>query len=264
MSSKQKELANEIAIVTSRVADLIRPHTDTSLPIKQSTWTIGTAIAHLIISQKVTRKILQGEKNPYADAKPETVAAMNEKLLSEFIERDGKKLATMLVIETDALLKEANRLNDDFTVQTHFGSMDMQTCFAHNLFHLLLHGSIVGQTLNKPLPIDQKHMVMVLPFLKQAMLVTYDAEAAGDFVGTYTIHLKDNEEFSIVCNQETITVEDGTASTVDCHIYADPIVYFLLTIGAVNPLQPILQGKLRVGGPKPWLALRLTKLFRSP
>ncbi len=218
----------------------------------------------MIISQKVTKKILQGEKNPYADANPETVAAINEKLLSEFTERDGKKLATMLVIETDAFLKEASRLDNDFTVQTHFGSMDLQTCLSHNLFHLLLHGSVVAQTLKKLLPIDQKHMTMVLPFLKQAMIVTYDKEAAATFIGTYAIHLKDSEEFSIMCDKEMITIVDTIPHNVDCHIYADPIVYFLLTIGSINPLQPMLQGKLKVGGAKPWLALRLNKLFKSP
>ncbi len=59
----KRVLVNEIEIVASRVADLIRSISDTSLEITNSKWTAGSLGAHLVVSQQLSKKILQGEKS---------------------------------------------------------------------------------------------------------------------------------------------------------------------------------------------------------
>lgn len=260
----RKEYLNEIAIVASRVAGLVRYQHDTNLPIKGTKWSIGDAVAHLIISQILSRKILQGTKNPYKNAKSETIAAMNAELLSEFKERDGAKLATLLTIETDNLLKEISRHEDSYIVRTHFGEMELLTVLSYNLCHMLIHGSTIALALKKPLPIEEKHIPMTFPFSKLAMHSTFDRAAAKGFTGSFAIHLRNSVAFSIVIKDQSISIHDYIIDDADCHVYADSVVYFLLSTGVISPWRAVLQRKIKIRGKRPWIAARLPKLFETP
>lgn len=264
MNPRKKEILQEIIAVSDYIAALIRPLHETNIPIKNGTWTIGAASAHLVISQKFSKKILQGEENPYKNAKPETVSAMNRKLLSEFPERRGDRLATMLVMNTEAFVKEAERHSDDSVIKTHFGPMNMLTSFSYNLCHLLIHGCHIAKTLKKPLPIEEKHIPMVLPFLKRAMEITYDKESVKHFQGTYVIKLRNINPYAISCNGSAISITEEIPQHVDCFISADPKSFFLVSTGNANQWSELVKGKILIWGRKPWLALRLPKLFRNP
>lgn len=58
--------------------------------------------------------------------------------------------------------------------------------------------------LKKPLPLEEKHVRLVLPFLKRAMLQTYDKERAKDFKRTFAIHLRNITPYAVICNSESI------------------------------------------------------------
>jgi hypothetical protein len=264
MKAVRKELIGEIIFAADYLAGLIRTLPDTSTPLKKSSWTVGTASAHLVISQKLSKKILQGEENPYKNANPESVAFTNEQLLRDFTERRGDKLATMLIMNTEAFLKETDNYNDDRVIQTHFGTMDLLTSLSYNLCHVLIHGSQIALALKKPLPLEEKHIALTLPFLKQAMLKTYDKMLAKDFQGTFVIHIRNLPPYAIVCRSKSITVDDTIPEKVDCHISVDPFTFFLIATGVIGQWMPLLQGKFVIWGRKPWLALRLTTLFKSP
>lgn len=263
MTAERKKLVEEIAVVAARVADLIRLQNDTSIKIKKSEWTVGDALAHLVISQIVSRQVLQGKKNPYRNAHKETVAAMNAQLLEEFTERDGRKLATLLIIETDNLLKEISRHNDTALVKTHLEKMDVMTCISYNLCHLLIHGSAVAKTLNKPLPLEEKHVAMVLPFLKHAMLTIFDKELAKDFQGIVAIHLENVTQFAMYFDNGSLRIEEKIPKHVDCHIFIDPQTYFLVATRVTGQWQPFIRGRIKLRGSKPWLALSLPKYFKT-
>jgi putative sterol carrier protein len=264
MTPQRKVLVDEIATIASRVASLVRDQPTTNIPIRGTSWSIGDAAAHLIISQILSRKIFQGEKNPYRNARPETIAAMNAQLLSEFHERDGAKLATLLTIETDNLLKEINRHEDSYTVRTHFGEMDLLTVLSYNLCHVLIHGCAVALALKKPLPIEEEHIAMTFSFLKLAMHTTFNKEAAKDFTGSFAIHLRNSVEFSIVIKDQSISIQDSIIKDGDCHLYADSIAYFLMSTGVISPWRAVLQRKVKVSGKKPWIIMKLPKLFETP
>jgi hypothetical protein len=51
---------------------------------------------------------------------------------------------------------------------------------------------------------------------------------------------------------------------IACRISADPAAHLLVTYGRAGPLGPALRGKITAGGRKPWLGLRLPRLFRQP
>lgn len=263
MTSPIKEYIVEITGAAHEIAHLIRS-LNGDMKNNYTSWNIATTAAHLVISQRMTRHILQGEKNPYRNAKPEIVEETNAQLLAKFEERNPAKLATMLVMETENVLKKFMTFNQNKNFRTHFGSMDAETFLSYNLCHLLLHGSQISRTLNKPVLVTEQNAMMTLPFLKKAMLATYDKEAVKDFYATFAIHLTDLESFVITCNNEKITISEHGIGKVDCHITTDAKTFFLVATGLENQWHLLLKGKVRVWGRKPWLALKLTTLFKSP
>jgi uncharacterized damage-inducible protein DinB len=264
MDATKKEYAIAITAVTDYIAAMIRSLPDTTIPLSRSHWTIGTAAAHLVVSQRLSKKILQGEKNPYNSAKPETVAETNAKMLEEFVERKGDKLATMLVMDTESFLKALAQEKDTFTMQTHFGKMDLQTSLAYNLCHLLIHASQIAMALKKTVPVTKKDVEMVLPFLKLGTKASYDKDVAKDFIGTFAVHLRNSVSYAIICEGQSVQTADEIPEHVDCHISADPVSFFLVSTGVITQWKPLFTGKLIAWGRKPWLGLRLTQLFKSP
>ena len=56
----------------------------------------------------------------------------------------------------------------------------------------------------------------------------------------------------------------GTASSVDCHVSADPVALLLVAYGRRSQWVPILTGRLVAGGRKPWLGVRLVRYLVAP
>ena len=67
-----------------------------------------------------------------------------------------------------------------------------------------------------------------------------------------------------------MAVDHGTAVVTaageksDCVITADPVAFLLLGYGRISQWSPILRGKLRAGGRKPWMAMKFATLMSSP
>ena len=67
-----------------------------------------------------------------------------------------------------------------------------------------------------------------------------------------------------------MAVKDGAAVVTaagvraDCTITADPVEFLLLGYGRIPQWSPVIRGKLRPGGRKPWLAMKFGTLLSSP
>jgi putative sterol carrier protein len=59
-------------------------------------------------------------------------------------------------------------------------------------------------------------------------------------------------------------VVTGAGARTDCVITAEPVTFLLLGFGRISPWSPILRGKLRAGGRKPWSAMKFATLLSSP
>ena len=65
-------------------------------------------------------------------------------------------------------------------------------------------------------------------------------------------------------------VVNGTAlvgqagAPVDCTITADPVAFLLVGFGRVPQWAPVLRGKLRAGGRRPWRATKFGSLLSNP
>ncbi|HVA96691.1 MAG TPA: hypothetical protein VND99_03470 [Candidatus Acidoferrales bacterium] len=263
MSIQRKELSNELNIVAKRVANLIQ-FSDTTTPIPNSQWTVGDAAAHLVISQRLARSILHGEKSPYGEGSPDFIAEVNKKYLQEFTERSGSILASMLLEEVNSFLKETKKFSDKNILPTHYGSMDILLGISYCLSHLLGHGCAIANALGKPLPVRIQHIRITIPFLKMIMLRVYDKKAALNLNASFVIDMRGIEKIVIICDAKGAKIENHIPKIVDCYISVDPLSFFLVTNGLVPQWKAFITGKLILWGKRPWLVFKLKTLFPSP
>lgn len=263
MRPHTKDYLEVITTVAHDIAHLIRSQNGEIKNIYNN-WTIATTAAHLVLSQRMSKQVMQGEKNPYKNAKPETVAETNEHLLSTFSERNPAKLATMLVMDTENILKVCMTQDENTVYKTHFGSMDLQTFLSYNLCHLLIHESQISRSLKKPYLVTEQSAELTIPFIKKAMLVTYSKDTDKRFIATFRIQLKNMKPFFINCHGEEITINDEFAGVIDCTIATDVKTFFLVSTNLENQWNLLFKGKISVWGRRPWLALKLTNLFKNP
>lgn len=248
--------------VAQYISDSVK-HSDASMPIKDSEWTIGDAVAHLVISQRLFKKIINGTKSPYGDGDLSEFAKVNERLLGEFKDRNPLSLAKLVVQETDALLKEAQKHSVNFIVNTHFGDLTIDDCIRYSLCHLLIHGCDIALALNKDLPLERDHVVYIVPFLKKMMARVRGDKSAKTKI-SYGINIRGVDVFAIIYEGGNIKISNDIPGNVDCYISVHPIDFFLVSFGKSTILRSLLKGRIMVWGKKPWLALKLKTIFPNP
>lgn len=53
-------------------------------------------------------------------------------------------------------------------------------------------------------------------------------------------------------------------AVTDCTILIEPVTFLLMALGRRGQWGPLAQGRILVGGRKPWLAPRFPALFKAP
>ncbi len=260
----REELETAILAAAKQISANINPGAKTSTLIHNSKWTVGDSAAHLVISQRLFKNVLLGKKSPYGDGRFDAFAEVNDKFLKEFKERDGLKLAALIIKETNFFIKEVNLLPDSYLLDTHFGRMELVDGMRYCLCHLLMHGSDIARALYKPVPVNPTCVSLILPFFKKGMSERYDKKAVSTLNARVDINVKGVSRFAIICRQGKVKIENEIPKSVDCHISVDPITFFLVSTGVVSLWKPLLKGKILVWGRKPWLALKLKTIFPNP
>ncbi|MEK7570975.1 MAG: DinB family protein [Patescibacteria group bacterium] len=260
----RKELTDEIRIVTERVAELVTLTPDTSRKVKNSEWTIGEMAAHLVVTKQVFRSVLHGAKSPYPGKTREIIAEKNADFLKEYTIRDGNKLAELLLKRVNAFLRDTDKYPDGHTFSTHYGVLTLPEGLAYCLCHLLMHGSAIALTLNKPFPISGKDIDFIFPFLQKVTPQVFDKQQGKHLVASFVIDLTNGPQFALIIDNGTVILTKNIPSKIDCHISADPQAYFLVSSGIIRQWKPFLTGKIFVWGRKPWLILKIKSLFPNP
>lgn len=258
-------LHEALQTIAGRIAGMIRELPDTAVPIPRSDWTVGEAAAHLAVSKEFAVRLFTGEEDlKYGDGTLHGIAAANAHRLSAFQDRDGSRLADLIVSRTDAFVQAASTMPSNRMFETPMGKMDTATATSYMLTHLMIHGSAIAKALNKPYPIDPVHLELALPFLRYAMPSLLDKTAAGRLKACFDLRLRGGSSFAVIVQDGEAIVESIPSRRVDCHISADPIAFFLLAMGLESQWPLIARGKLMTWGRRPWLAMRMPTLFVSP
>jgi uncharacterized protein (TIGR03083 family) len=253
-----------VEVVAANIAEMLRPLSDASTPIPRSEWSVGEAAAHLAITQALFIEGLKGMSSPYGDGHSATFAQVNTQMLSEFGERDGAKLAELLVARTRAFLEESAGYHVQHRIHYHFGTMDLPTWTSYMLVHLLMHGCPIATALGQPLPLERAHTELAIPFFKATMPRIVDKEAARKHQGSIDVRIRGGGRLVVTIHNGSVTVSDLPTGPVDCFLSADPVAFLLVALGLASQWGLIARGKLLAWGRRPWLALRFKMLFPNP
>src|SRR6185503_14807055 len=114
MSKIREQLTRELTDAAQKVAAIIRD-ADTAVMVPNSGWTVGDAVAHIVVSQHLITSFMTGKSAYISDPERfiediqknlsrENVAKINKKFLTQFSERKGSVLADRLVKEINSLI----------------------------------------------------------------------------------------------------------------------------------------------------------------
>jgi hypothetical protein len=157
--------------------------------------------------------------------------------------------------------------------------LPLRTLHAHSVSELTVHTVDVAKALGrKPeVPADAALAALedfVVPLVTAVgasgsfggPTAFVDAEAGRGFRARYEVRLTGGagpKHFIIDAGALHITDPDPT-QRVDCTVAADPSALLLVMWGRASQWPAVARFKLRAWGPKPWLAMKLPGLLRTP
>lgn len=214
-------------------------------------WTNGDIAAHMLASLTEAHKAARGEPSVYDDG---LTSELDEMMIAQVPQRDPSVLADMIEEGTGAFLSTVRQRSGSdptipprTTVATHVGLLALD----HHL-----HGGQFSETTGSPwrgVVADMySPLSIVLPF-------AFDAEAARDFQGSYTLQLRGVQPLRYAIDHGRLEMD--AAGRTECTITADPQAFLRIGLGLVSQVRAVLTGKMRAGGRKPWLAPATSRLF---
>jgi uncharacterized protein (TIGR03083 family) len=248
-------LRTEIGTAAARVGDLLRALPDGDLPLNRVSWTAAETGAHLVgLPSRYLR--MAGAPHPF----PASLSAENQRELAAVPQRDPAALADRLEAEVAALLAafgdDGQRRVWYFTVPHTAAGVG-----ASLLSELLLHGLDLARASGRPWPITRAQAVACLRGVLPAVVLVVDPRVAPSAAGTYHLHLRGGDDWTLRVRDGALSVEPGRPERADLHLSADPVGFLLNGVGLVSPTRLLLSGGIVMWGRRPWLAGRFARLF---
>jgi hypothetical protein len=185
-------------------------------------------------------------------------------VLEGFPERGGERLADLILEGTRSYLQVAEGVPAGFVAQTPMGPMDIDTCTSYMLTHLMMHGWPIARALRKRRPFEATHVELTLAFITSIMPAILHEPVAGGFTACYEVHFRGGPRLSFMFDGGQLTIASAPTRSVDCHISAEPVAFFLVGTRLTGQWGQIARGRLMTWGRKPWLALRFAGLVSPP
>ncbi len=249
------QLREEIMTTTAKVSALLRAPPDADVALSRVSWSAAELGAHLVSLARRYRRLAQAP-TPF----PASLSAENHRELAAVSERDSSALADLLEVEVAALLEafgeDGKRLVWYFTVPHTVAGVG-----ATLLGELLLHGLDLARANQRSWPITRAQALACLRGILPAIVLAVDADAASKATGTYHLHLRGGEDWTVHVHEGAVRVEYGRPRQADLHLSADPVVFLLNAYGLISRTRALLSGSILCWGRRPWLAMRFDRLF---
>lgn len=229
------------------------------------TWTVRDVAAHLASGISLSAATARGEGSLIA--RLADIPDFNASGVVAFPDRDCRVLADRIEAALDAFVAAVAHRPGDLEVAWHAGvRLPLSSLCAVLLGEALIHGYDVARACNAPWPIDAAHARVVFKGLLPVLPFFVDSAAAAGVHATFDIRLRGGEDARVrfAFARGALQISAPHHGPVDCHISADPTAFVLVLYRRLGPLPPALTGKIVAWGRKPWLALRLMRLFLRP
>lgn len=261
-----EEARTLIRSASERCARVIASIEDPSAPTRGLSWSLGETAAHLCTTIRLYIDCLEErvavEPHLVGDV-PSFVAAQNEERLERFPERDPVVLAQVLESDVSSFLALLEARSPEDAVPFPAGyqiSTAIQACFA--LAELLIHGLDIARSIGRPWSISPDDAILILSGVAAFLPLSADPERAKRVHGTVHVRLRGAGCYAIRISQGSVSTSQ-CSGRADLYMSADPVASLLVGYGRMSRWVPALRGQIVAWGPKPWLALRLSSLFRT-
>ncbi|MEU3453306.1 maleylpyruvate isomerase N-terminal domain-containing protein [Micromonospora sp. NPDC006766] len=242
-------------------------------------WTVTDTLAHLVSLAWYYVRLVDPASEPLPvpgldERLPlvtvDTVADANDLVLSHLTERDPGPLLDRLRQDVDRLLAGcADRRPDEVVPWLGDARVPLAGLLAHLVNELLVHGHDIARAGRRPWTLPPRDAVLFLElFLAGVIRHGYGRLLDGVdpprrprivvlFTSAYSAPL-------------TIALDHGRVRFAapderpDVTIRFDPATLNLMMFGRVSRARAVLTGRVRIGGPRPWLLPPFLRVFRTP
>jgi uncharacterized protein (TIGR03083 family) len=275
MTRELEEVDSALAGAAAKTARLLRSGLDPAARVPGLSWTAAETAAHLVADLREHAALLAGtcvsptSGRPVADGPnaAQRGAAANRAQLESFTERDLTVLAEQLPEAVAGIGAAAAGAPVDEPVVTANGvEMTPSTLLSICLGEQLIHGLDLARSAGRPWPIDEADALRVIPGVLAIAGDYVDRNGAAGAHISYELRFGAQARYRVAVDDATLTTgpAEGAQGRPDCIITADPVAFLLVGYGRAGQWGPIMRGKLRAGGRRPWLALRFSSLLLAP
>jgi hypothetical protein len=253
-----------------RAADLLRRVETPEAPVPGLAWSAVETAAHMVGELRDYRQALTRHTNGYMthanriEESPSRMGAIvNARQLTEVTERNPGRLADMLEDAASAYLAATAAADENATIPTANGLLLAPSTMTSLLLgEEVIHGLDISRATGIGWDIDPGEALLVVP---GALTVApqYLRPSAAAVRVSFELRIRGANAYRMAVDRGTAVVT-GAGEKSDCVITADPVTFMLLGFGRISQWRPILRGRLRAGGRKPWMAMRFATLISSP
>jgi uncharacterized protein (TIGR03083 family) len=271
----QGEARAALIVAAERTAALLRTVSDPALPVRRSAWSAGEVGAHLVVALHAFTRAVQGDTTaitPYLPANgtfAERLAAVTAGTLAVEPERDPAALADLVTARVREFVTVTAAGSGQERIPTPWygdgATLSLSTVTALLTAEQLVHGHDLAVTVGQPWPLSTAEAHLAIRAATSMLPLSVNPERAAGRRMSYGVTIgHGGPRFVVRVRDGTVTVDPAGPDPVDCRIWADPATFVLVGYGRMAPWGPIVRGRLRAGGRKPWLAVRFTTLFFNP
>jgi uncharacterized protein (TIGR03083 family) len=270
-----EEARAALAAVAHRVAALLADDFDSSRPVPGLDWTVGDAVAHVASETRSFARLASGEITPeemwnrYApgtEGRPsnERMAVLNANEIASFDRSQMSRGGELVEAAIHDFLTTTAGWPPDRMFRGIEGDLESATATCVVLGEMVIHGGDLARGLGKPWAIRPDEARLVLAALTALLPDMLDTDAAGDTRATIHLRIRGGPQFAIWIHDGRLEITAEPVEKADCNISADPVAFLLVSSGRRSQLGGVVRGQLVAWGRRPWLAMRLSRLLRSP
>ncbi|WP_424890106.1 maleylpyruvate isomerase N-terminal domain-containing protein [Streptomyces sp. XH2] len=261
-----------------RLVRLLRDVRDLDAASGVPVWTVGDVGAHLAAvylaycsAVSADESVEWDEVLPRGDGPfVERITAVNAMSIGLLSGDERARPGDFLAERGERFLRCTEGLAPDTPLATPWYGQELTLTLAAAtglmLSESLVHGLDIARGAGLPWRIgpDEARLVLgqSMPTMMPPALNT--AKAQGVSIA-FDLAIKGGPRLAVVIDDGTVTVtRDAPPRAYDCRITATPTAFLLVAFRRTPIRQAIARGRMRAGGRRPWLAVRLSELIATP
>lgn len=263
--------------VVPRLVQLLREVPDQDAPSGVPLWTVGDVGAHLAGVHFAYSVDFTGESVEWDSLLPpgggplgERIAAMNATSIGLFSGEERARPGEFITERSAMFLHATEGLAPDTPVSAPWLGKELTLTLAAAtglmLSESLVHGLDIARGTGCPWRIGAEEASLVLGQSMPTMMpLALDTAKARGVSIAFDLAIRGGPRLGVVIDGGTATVtRDAPPRAYDCRITATPTAFLLVSFRRMPVWKAIASGRMRAGGRRPWLAMRLGELIATP